>query len=52
MDLDNCLKVAIDALQGIGYLNDKQVKRITLEYGTAVPDGGLTITLAILTIQR
>jgi len=44
--------VAIDALQGIGYLNDKQVKRITLEYGTVVPDGGLTITLAILTIQR
>lgn len=43
MDLDNCLKVAIDALQGIAYDNDAQIKRIVAEYGEPVPNGGLTI---------
>lgn len=37
MDLDNCLKVTIDALKGIVYADDKQVRRILAEY--ADPDG-------------
>ena len=37
MDLSNCLKVAEDALQGVAYVNDRQVKAITLAYGE--PDG-------------
>lgn len=37
MDLSNCLKVAEDALQGVAYVNDRQVKAIELEYGE--PDG-------------
>lgn len=37
MDLSNCLKVAEDALQGIVYVNDRQVKSIALAYGE--PDG-------------
>ncbi len=36
MDLDNCLKVAIDALKGIVYDDDGQVYRITAE--RAEPD--------------
>ena len=45
IDLDNCLKVALDALQGVAYENDRQVKRITLAYGESMPDGGLTIVV-------
>ena len=37
MDLSNCLKVAEDALQGVAYVNDRQVKAISLAYGE--PDG-------------
>ena len=43
MDLDNCLKVALDALQGVAYENDRQVRRISLTYGESMPDGGLTV---------
>lgn len=31
LDLDNCQKVLIDALNGIAWLDDKQLHRITLE---------------------
>lgn len=37
MDLDNCLKVTIDALKGVVYADDKQVRRILAQY--AEPDG-------------
>lgn len=37
MDLDNCLKVSIDALKGIVYVDDKQVREIHARYGQ--PDG-------------
>jgi Holliday junction resolvase RusA-like endonuclease len=30
MDLDSCLKSILDTLQGIAYVNDKQVTRIVL----------------------
>ena len=43
LDIDNCLKVALDALQGIVYENDKQVKKIIAEVGYPVVDGGLKI---------
>ena len=43
LDLDNCLKVAMDAMQGICYENDKQVKQISMAYGAPMPNGGLTI---------
>ena len=48
LDLDNCLKVALDALQGCLYDNDNQVKRILLEYGEPVESGGLSIECEIL----
>ena len=43
VDLDNCLKVALDALQGIAFENDKQVARIVLEVGEPRDGGGLTL---------
>ena len=43
MDLDNCLKVALDALQGIAYDNDKQIRRISAEYGVPREGGGLVV---------
>ena len=48
LDLDNCLKVALDALQGCLYDNDNQVKRILLEYGEPVENGGLSIECEIM----
>jgi crossover junction endodeoxyribonuclease RusA len=45
MDLDNSLKVLLDALQGIAYTDDAQVKRITAEYGDPVKNGGVMITI-------
>ena len=48
IDLDNCLKVALDALQGIAYENDRQVRRISASYGESLPDGGLTISVCPL----
>ena len=48
LDLDNCLKVALDALQGCLYDNDNQVKRILLEYGEPVENGGLSIECEVM----
>lgn len=46
LDLGNCLKVAEDALQGIVYENDKQVRELHLRYGDATPDGNLVVEVA------
>lgn len=43
LDLSNAIKVAEDALQGVAYENDKQVKKITLSYGAPMAGGGLTL---------
>lgn len=43
IDLDNSLKVLIDALNGIAYQDDKQVKRIVAEYGVPVIGGGVQV---------
>ena len=43
LDLGNALKVAEDALQGIVYVNDRQVKKIDAEYGDPTPDGALVV---------
>lgn len=42
-DLDNVLKVIFDALQGVLYINDKQVKKLTAEVGEPVDGGGLSV---------
>lgn len=46
LDLGNCWKVVEDALQGIVYVNDKQIKRIrNFEYGAPTPEGALVIEI-------
>lgn len=44
IDLDNCLKVAIDALNGFAYTDDKQIVKIVAEIGKAIENGGLTVS--------
>ena len=45
IDLDNSLKVALDALQGLAFSNDRQVKKIALSYGYPVVGGGLSVSV-------
>ena len=43
LDLDNCLKVALDALQGIAFNNDKQIVKLVAELGPAQVGGALMV---------
>ena len=43
IDLDNCVKVVLDALQGVAYDNDNQIEDLHLLLGPAMSDGGLTV---------
>lgn len=46
LDLDNALKVLLDALQGVAYLNDRQVKKIVADYAPhPKADGGVRATI-------
>lgn len=43
MDLDNCIKVLLDALQGVAFIDDKQVVRLVGEVGHPVAGGALSV---------
>lgn len=43
LDLDNALKVVNDALNGIAYVDDRQIRRIVLEFGEPIVGGGITV---------
>lgn len=43
MDLDNAQKVALDALQGIGFTNDRQITSLLIRLGEPVDGGGLAV---------
>ena len=45
LDLDNVIKVTLDALNGSAWRDDKQVTRIVAELGAAIPHGGLTVSV-------
>ena len=45
MDLDNTQKVALDALNGIAYMDDKQIVHIVTSLGEAKPKGGLSVSV-------
>ncbi len=46
LDLDNCIKVALDAVQGVAYANDRQVREIVARYGGPVEAGGLILRIS------
>lgn len=48
LDLDNALKVAIDALKGVVYEDDRQVYRIVAERCEADPVGGKRLEVEVL----
>lgn len=43
LDLDNCIKVAIDAMNRIAYRDDSQIVRIVAEIGRPVAGGALSV---------
>jgi crossover junction endodeoxyribonuclease RusA len=43
IDLDNCLKVLLDALNNAAYRDDKQVMRLVGEVSHPVAGGGLSV---------
>lgn len=48
IDLDNCIKVTLDALNGVAYADDAQVRRIVAERGQPSGDGVLVIKISEL----
>jgi len=44
IDADNALKICLDALQGVAYANDNQIRKITIERGEPCFGGALEIT--------
>lgn len=45
IDLDNAQKVALDALQGIAYHNDRQITCLSIRLGAPVEGGGLSVSI-------
>jgi Holliday junction resolvase RusA-like endonuclease len=46
IDLSNCVKVAEDALQGIWYVNDSQVRKLNLVVSDhGIPGGGMQVNV-------
>lgn len=45
MDIDNCIKVTLDALNGIAYGDDRQVVRLIAEVKEPMPAGGLSVSV-------
>lgn len=45
LDLDNCIKVALDSLNGIAYVDDRQVTRLLAEIGPPCEGGGLAVSV-------
>lgn len=46
IDLDNCTKCVLDSLINVVYVDDKQVKKITLQYGEPKADGGTMVIVS------
>jgi len=45
LDVDGPIKIALDAMQGVAYTNDKQVTCLTARVGEPLPKGGLTVRI-------
>jgi len=48
MDLGNCEKVAMDALNGIAWVDDKQIWDMHLVRGEPVENGSLVVTIRVI----
>lgn len=46
MDLDNAMKIAIDALNGVAYGDDSQIVSLHILRGDPVPEGQLTVKVS------
>lgn len=46
MDLDNAQKVALDALQGIAFSNDRQITSLSIRLGQPMEGGGLGVRVS------
>ena len=42
-DLDGCLKAVCDCLNGVGYVDDKQIVRLVAEIGEPMVLGGVSV---------
>ena len=45
MDLDAIFKLALDALNGIAWQDDKQIEELSARIGEPIKDGGLTVEI-------
>lgn len=45
LDVDNCVKVAVDALNGLAYSDDRQVWTLLVSRGLPVPGGALVVEI-------
>lgn len=45
VDVDNACKLALDALQGVAYANDRQIEVLVVRVARPLPDGGMTVTV-------
>lgn len=45
MDLDAIFKLALDALNGIAWQDDKQIEELSARIGEPIKDGGLTVVI-------
>lgn len=46
LDIDNVNKVLLDSMNNLVYVDDKQVRRYLIEFGSPIVDGGLTVTVS------
>ena len=46
LDLDNAQKVALDALQGIAFDDDRQITSLSIRLGSPVEGGGLSVEVS------
>lgn len=47
VDLDNALKVALDAMQGVAYADDRQITDIRIRLRQPIDDGGMTVSVGV-----
>lgn len=48
MDLDNAMKITLDSLQKVAYIDDRQIKALYACYGEPVQDGAVTVSVTEL----